>query len=139
RPGGPVGMFLRGSMLRSVGGDASRWPSPTPTRGARTAQQELYDVLGQTRNLLYGPSMWERLGNHVAYDDLDLPSERVGRWHPLNQSLYVGYKLMLPGLLLFGKGDRIAMNSSVEARYPFLDDDVIQFCSSIAPEYKLRG
>ncbi len=46
---------------------------------------------------------------------------------------------MLAGLLLHGKGDRIAMNSSVEARYPFLDDDVIAFCASIAPEYKLRG
>jgi len=31
------------------------------------------------------------------------------------------------------------MNSSVETRYPFLDDDVINFCASIAPEYKLRG
>lgn len=31
------------------------------------------------------------------------------------------------------------MHSSVEARYPFLDEDVIQFCSQIAPEYKLRG
>ncbi len=57
----------------------------------------------------------------------------------MNQSLYVGYKVMLPGLLLLGKGDRIAMNSSVEARYPLLDDDVISFCASIAPEYKLRG
>ena len=37
------------------------------------------------------------------------------------------------------KGDRVAMNSSVEARYPLLDDDVIAFCASIAPEYKLRG
>ena len=31
------------------------------------------------------------------------------------------------------------MNSSVETRYPFLDDDVINFCAGIAPEYKLRG
>ncbi len=46
---------------------------------------------------------------------------------------------MLPGLLLFGKGDRISMNSSVETRYPFLDDDLIAFCASLAPEYKLRG
>ena len=46
---------------------------------------------------------------------------------------------MLAGLLLLGKGDRVAMNSSVEARYPLLDDDVIAFCASIAPEYKLRG
>ena len=58
---------------------------------------------------------------------------------PLNQSLYVGYKVMLAGLLMISKGDRIAMNASVESRYPFLDDDVISFCAGIAPEYKLRG
>ena len=57
----------------------------------------------------------------------------------MNQSLYVGYKVMLAGLLMISKGDRISMHSSVETRYPFLDDDVIQFCSEIAPEYKLRG
>ena len=67
------------------------------------------------------------------------PTTASRRWHPLNQSLYVGYKVMLAGLLLLGKGDRIAMNSSVETRYPLLDDDVIAFCASIAPEYKLRG
>jgi asparagine synthase (glutamine-hydrolysing) len=139
RPGGPIGSFLRGRMLGSFGGDRSRWPSPTPIGGVRTAQQEVYDILGQTRSLLYSGSMWDRLGDHSAYDDLDATNERIKRWHPLNQSLYVGYKVMLAGLLLFGKGDRIAMHSSVETRYPFLDDDVIDFCSTIAPEYKLRG
>ncbi len=83
--------------------------------------------------------MWDTLGNHNAYADLLVPDGRMTKWSRLNQSLYVGYRVMLPGLLLFGKGDRIAMNSSVEARYPFLDDDVIAFCASIAPEYKLRG
>ncbi len=139
RPGGPVAKFLRGRLFGSIGGDASRWPAPFPMAGVRTAQQELYDVLGQTRTLLYADSLWESLGDHSAYADLDVNPERIQRWHPLNQSLYVGYKVMLAGLLLHGKGDRIAMNSSVEARYPFLDDDVIAFCASIAPEYKLRG
>ena len=46
---------------------------------------------------------------------------------------------MLPGMLLHSKGDRIAMNASVETRYPYLDEDVIAFCAGIAPEYKLRG
>ena len=46
---------------------------------------------------------------------------------------------MLPGMLLLSKGDRIAMNASVETRYPYLDEDVIAFCAGIAPEYKLRG
>src|SRR5262249_47637896 len=59
--------------------------------------------------------------------------------HPLNQSIYAGYKIMLPGMLLLSKGDRIAMNASVETRYPYLDEEVIAFCAGIAPEYKLRG
>ena len=83
--------------------------------------------------------MWERLGDHSPYADLDITNDRISRWHPLNQSLYVGYKVMLAGLLMISKGDRIAMNASVETRYPFLDDDVIAFCAGIAPEYKLRG
>ena len=61
------------------------------------------------------------------------------RWHPLHQSLYVEYKLMLPGHLLLGKGDRVAMHSSVECRYPFLDEHFIDLASRLAPTYKLHG
>ena len=125
-------------MLRGIGGDSSRWLNPAPMRGTRTAQQELYDILSQTRTQLYSGGMWDRLGDHSAYADLDLTNDRMSRWHPLNQSLYVGYKVMLAGLLMVAKGDRIAMHSSVEARYPFLDEDVIAFAASVAPEYKLR-
>ena len=78
------------------------------------------------------------LASHSVYDDIGITHSRFAKWAPLNQSLYVGYKVMLAGLLLNGKGDRVAMNSSVEARYPLLDDDVIQFSATIAPEYKLR-
>ncbi len=131
--------LLRRAMLRSVGGDRSLWPSRTPIAGARTAQQDLYDILGQSRSLLYSDGMWQSLSGHSAYDDLDITNPNFGRWDPLNQSLYVGYRVMLAGMLLLSKGDRIAMNSSVETRYPFLDDDVISFCSQIDPTYKLRG
>ena len=134
-----VSAALRWAMLRSVGGDVSRWPSQRPIAGARTAQQDLYDVLGQTRTMLYSGGMWDRLGDYSAYADLGIRGDRFRHWHPLNQSLYVGYKVMLAGMLLFSKGDRIAMNSSVETRYPFLDDDVIAFCAGIDPEYKLHG
>jgi asparagine synthase (glutamine-hydrolysing) len=60
------------------------------------------------------------------------------RWHPLNQSLYLGYKIHLAGLLLNQKGDRVAMANSVEARYPFLDEDVIAFAARMHPRWKLR-
>ena len=107
--------------------------------GVRPAQQDLYELISQSKPILYSEAMWDRLGDHNPYSDLDITNDRMQRWHPLNQSLYVGYKVMLAGLLMISKGDRIAMNSSVETRYPFLDDDVIAFCAGIAPEYKLRG
>ncbi len=139
---GPVMSLLKGARsltLASIGGGRAHRPDLVGIKGARTAQQDVYDFMGQARSLVYTPQMWRLLEGHAVYDDLDLPSDRFARWHPLNQSLYVGYKVMLAGLLLLGKGDRVAMNSSVETRYPLLDEDLIKFCSSIAPEYKLHG
>lgn len=107
--------------------------------GTRPAQQFLFETVGLARETVYSQSMWESLLNHNPYDDLEIRNERMKHWHPLNQSLYVGYKVMLPGLLMLSKGDRIAMHSSVETRYPYLDEDVIAFGASIDPKYKLRG
>ncbi|MFO0910215.1 MAG: asparagine synthase (glutamine-hydrolyzing) [Isosphaeraceae bacterium] len=137
------GSFLprmtRRLLLRTIGGGSKRRPLERAIRGVRPAQQDMYELIGQARSGLYGSRMWHELDDHDPYSDLDITNDRITRWHPLNQSLYVGYKVMLAGLLMISKGDRIAMHSSVETRYPFLDDDVIQFCSSIAPEYKLHG
>ncbi|MGL5098312.1 MAG: asparagine synthase-related protein, partial [Planctomycetia bacterium] len=49
------------------------------------------------------------------------------------------YKVMLPGLLMNHKGDRPGMANSVETRYPFLDEEVVQYCASLNPRWKLRG
>ena len=72
-------------------------------------------------------------------EDLVLDLPRLRRWHPLNRSLYLGYKVLLAGLLMTQKGDRVAMANSVETRYPFLDEDVIAFASRIHPRWKLHG
>jgi asparagine synthase (glutamine-hydrolysing) len=130
---------VRSLVLASMRGNPRHVPPRFGIRGIRAAQQDVYDLMAQARSFVYSGDLWKQLAGHVVFDDLDVPNERIGRWHPLNQSLYVGYKVMLPGLLLLGKGDRVAMNSSVETRYPLLDEDVIQFCASFAPEYKLRG
>jgi asparagine synthase (glutamine-hydrolysing) len=130
--------FRRLVMRFAAGGR----PHLAPERavcGIRPAQQDLYELISQAKPTLYSDTMRERLAGHSPYDDLDVCCDRIRRWHPLNQSLYVGYKVMLAGLLMICKGDRIAMNASVETRYPYLDEDVIAFCAGIAPEYKLRG
>jgi asparagine synthase (glutamine-hydrolysing) len=138
-----LGSFLprltRAFLLAAVGGGSKRRPPLRAIGGVRPAQQDMYELIGQSRSTLYSSAMWDRLQDHNPYDDLDITNDRIKRWHPLNQSLYVGYKVMLAGLLMISKGDRISMNASVETRYPFLDDDVIKFCASLDPEYKLHG
>jgi asparagine synthase (glutamine-hydrolysing) len=134
-----VNPAIRNLVLASMHGDPAHVPPRYGIRGVRTAQQDVYDLMAQARSFVYSDNLWIRLAGHAAFDDLDITNDRFTRWAPLNQSLYVGYKVMLAGLLMVAKGDRIAMNSSVEARYPLLDEDVIAFCASIAPEYKLRG
>jgi len=135
---GPLRLLRRAAMA-AIGGGSARRPAERAIGGVRTAQQDMYEMISQARGGIYSGGMWDRLGDHDPFSDLDVPADRIARWAPLNQSLYVGYKVMLAGLLMISKGDRISMHSSVETRYPFLDEDVIDFCASIAPEYKLRG
>ncbi|MEM8643550.1 MAG: asparagine synthase (glutamine-hydrolyzing) [Pseudomonadota bacterium] len=106
--------------------------------GGPHAQSVMYSLVSTSRDRYFSSGFKEELGGHVAYEDLDLDLDRMARWHPLNRSLYLGYKVHLPGLLLSQKGDRIAMANSVETRYPFLDEDVIAFASQLNPRWKLR-
>jgi asparagine synthase (glutamine-hydrolysing) len=126
--------------LQIAGGKPPRQRTPfRALRGVRTVQQGIFEFVGRSRELLYSEGMWSSLADHSPFDDLDLTNERLPRWHPLNQAIYVDYHTFLPGLLLSSKGDRSAMNSSVETRPPFLDEDVVAFCARLPPHYKLHG
>jgi asparagine synthase (glutamine-hydrolysing) len=126
--------------LRVAGSKHPRQRTPfRALRGVRTAQQGIFEFIGRSRETLYSAGMWSSLADHSPFDDLDLTNERLPRWHSLNQAIYVDYHSFLPGLLLSSKGDRSAMNSSVETRPPFLDEDVIAFCARLNPHYKLHG
>jgi asparagine synthase (glutamine-hydrolysing) len=136
----PLERSARWLMLsRLIGSGTARRPPFHGTDGMRLAQQISWEIIGSTREFLYSDDMWDRLHGHDAYDDLQFPTEKMRRWDPLNQSLYAAYKVLLPGMLLMAKGDRAIRSASTEGRYPFLDEEVVEYCSQIAPEYKLRG
>jgi asparagine synthase (glutamine-hydrolysing) len=107
--------------------------------GGPHAQSEMYSLVSNSRSMFYSAGMKESLGDHIAYEDLSLNTDRMRRWHPLNRSLYMGYKVLLAGLLLNHKGDRVAMANSVETRYPFLDEDLVAMCARVHPHFKLNG
>jgi asparagine synthase (glutamine-hydrolysing) len=106
--------------------------------GGHNAWLDIYGLMSMSKLRFYSRQMHETLGDHLPYADLGLDLAQMQRWHPLNRSIYIGARVMLPGLLLASKGDRVAMHSSVETRYPFLDEQVFAFCSQLPPRWKLR-
>ena len=103
------------------------------------AFHDLYSVLMVGRFLFLDESVLAALTDHNPYLELEPDASRMRRWHPLNRDVYWAGRIHLAGHLLSLKGDRVAMNSSVETRYPFLDEDVFDFLARLHPRWKLRG
>jgi asparagine synthase (glutamine-hydrolysing) len=53
----------------------------------------------------------------------------------INNSLYFEIKTFLPGLLLIG--DKLSMANGLEERFPFLDNDLVNFAQKIPVKHKL--
>src|SRR5207302_1843208 len=107
--------------------------------GGKNAWLNIYGMMSLSRLRFYSESMRERLGDHNPYADLEPNIERMRRWHPLNRGSYLAGRVHLAGLLMNAKGDRVAMHSSVETRYPFLDEEVFDFLAKLHPRWKMRG
>jgi asparagine synthase (glutamine-hydrolysing) len=141
-PGLPLGQLARRAFLRLTG--APRFPWSLVKRlhavtGGHNAWMEPYGLMSLSKLRFYSDEMMDEVIDQVPYADLGLDRERMARWHPINRSVFFGARIMLAGLLLLAKGDRVAMHSSVETRYPFLDEDVFEFCAKLPPRWKLHG
>lgn len=141
-PGIELSQVARRAYLRLTGAPKFPWAMTERVQnavGGPNAWLNIYGLFGSTKLRFFSADMWRQLGDHVPYEDLKLNLDRARKWHPLNRSLYLGARVMLPGLLLASKGDRVAMHSSVETRYPFLDEDVFDFLARLHPSWKMRG
>src|SRR5262249_53471031 len=141
-PGMPFSQLIRRAYLWFNG--APRFPWSLVQRmqkatGGHNAWMEIHGLMSMSKLRFYSDRMHQVMLDHLPYNDLGLNHDRLRKWHPLNRSLYFGIKTMLPGLLLNAKGDRVAMHSSVETRYPFLDEDVFAYLAALHPRWKLKG
>lgn len=107
--------------------------------GGPNAWIDSYGVLALSKLRFYSEPMRDIMEKHNPWAELGMDLERAKHWHPLHRGLWVGARVTLAGHLLQAKGDRVAMHSSVEARYPFLDEDVFDFTAKLHPRWKLRG
>lgn len=86
--------------------------------------------------------------NVLSEIDLDAPRkvfERVFKFNSklkydspeehINNSLYFEIKTFLPGLFLVG--DKLAMANGLEERFPFMDNDLVDFAMTVPVKHKL--
>jgi asparagine synthase (glutamine-hydrolysing) len=93
----------------------------------------------ETKQALYSEAVAERFPEFDCTNFPVVNKERLRSRHPLHKRSYLDFKLRLAGHLIADHGDRMAMAHSVEARYPFLDINVVEFCRRIPPDLKLKG
>jgi asparagine synthase (glutamine-hydrolysing) len=107
--------------------------------GGSNAWIDAYGLLAISKLRFYSEPMHEALAQTNPWTELDFPVERARRWDPLHRGVWIAARVLLAGHLLQAKGDRVAMHSSVEVRYPFLDEDVFDFLAKLHPRWRLRG
>lgn len=144
-PGLPLSEVARRIFVRFSGSPSFSQIVTERTKQAVAAGPEgnpwldIYGLVSISKLRFFSQEMRESIADHCPYDDLQLNLERMRRWDPLNKGLYLGIRAHLPGLLLNAKGDRVAMHSSVETRYPFLDEEVSAFLARLDPRLKMKG
>jgi asparagine synthase (glutamine-hydrolysing) len=107
--------------------------------GGPNAWIDAYGLSSLAKLRFYGEPMQDLVRDVGPWEGLGIDVERSRKWSSLNRGLWIGARVTMAGLLLQAKGDRVSMQSSVEARYPFLDEDVFDFTAKLHPRWKLRG
>jgi asparagine synthase (glutamine-hydrolysing) len=115
------------------GKDLHRWEEPGfahSTRWSSTAAlQRLFGaaVRDQTSEL------------DVVAELLESLPPAFHQWHHLAKDQYLEIETLMSSYILSSQGDRMLMASSVEGRFPFLDDEVAELANSLPHHFKLRG
>jgi asparagine synthase (glutamine-hydrolysing) len=112
----------------------------------KVIQNSSIDVFNQRKNMMclgFNDIELEKLVkiDFQSHDHLDFINDVYNSQNQtndeLNKALYTDFKIVLEGDMLV-KMDRSSMLSSLEARVPFLDKDIIELSSRIPSKYKIN-
>ncbi|QSA98018.1 XrtA/PEP-CTERM system amidotransferase [Methylococcus sp. EFPC2] len=92
----------------------------------------------QLRAQVFTPRFRSELQGYTAVEVLRGHAERSPTQHPLSLVQYLDMKTYLPGDILT-KVDRASMAHALEVRVPLLDHELVEWISSLPPEFKLKG
>jgi asparagine synthase (glutamine-hydrolysing) len=121
------------AMAKSFfGRDLDRWREPDFTHGTRWRSTAAI-------KRLFSKGTRARLGERDAVAEVlaRLP-EGHERWPYLERDQHLEIETLMTPYILSSQGDRMLMASSVEGRFPFLDEEVAALAHSLPPSHKLR-
>jgi asparagine synthase (glutamine-hydrolysing) len=87
------------------------------------------DSVSSQMNFSNPKAVFENVFNFNPKLRYDTPEEHI------QNSLYFEIKTFLPGLLLVG--DKLSMANALEERFPFLDNELVNFAQKVPIKYKL--
>jgi asparagine synthase (glutamine-hydrolysing) len=95
---------------------------------------KLYELYSEDfTNHFLGRDSYRPLLNSIDY------WKQLYQREPVNQSLYLWSKTLLPNYILTILGDRMEMAHSIEGRVPFLDHKVVECVCKLPVSMKIRG
>jgi asparagine synthase (glutamine-hydrolysing) len=129
------------SLVSGWPGPASTLPSAIGRFGQPLSRRYLSRIAyfsPQEKEALYTEDFLSTVGEHDSAVLLDEWFAEVSTASPLNQLLGVDTRSYLLDDLLV-KVDRATMAHGLEARSPFLDHQVVEFCAALPLKYKLQS
>jgi asparagine synthase (glutamine-hydrolysing) len=98
-----------------------------------------YHAFKDTKTALYSQHLVEQFDTIDCTQHPLVDKSKLQGRHPLHKRSYLDFKFRLSDHLLADHGDRVAYANSVEARYPFLDVNVIAAAQKLPPNLLLNG
>lgn len=94
--------------------------------------------LHEIKTALYSERLVEILDQFDCLNFEVVNKERLKDRNFIHRRSYLDFKLRMSDHLISDHGDRMSLANSVEARYPFLDIDLVKFALTIPPKLKLN-
>lgn len=92
-----------------------------------------------TKKLILTPNAYDLTIKNDFKEKGIINLEKIKGVHPINRRSYLDIKLRLPELLLMNQHDHMFAANSVEARYPFLNVDLVKYAAKMHPNFKIKG
>jgi asparagine synthase (glutamine-hydrolysing) len=107
-------------------------------RGLLETDSPYYSHLLRWRNTARNTRFLLNPENNIKTTPDNFPAN-YSNWSFLSKAQYIETVTFLSTYLLSSQGDRMAMGNSVEARHPFLDSRVVEFCNHLPSKEKMLG